>query len=85
LSLPDTKTSHCSNLLPNTRTSVPLALPKNNTETHPPPAKAFLDALCCSDKRGTDALTKLEIIVQALMVTLGTSKAAMAPPHVEHG
>jgi hypothetical protein len=85
LSLPDTATSHCANLLPSTRNEASLALPKNNTDTHPPPAKAFLEALCCSDKRGTNARAMLETIEQSLMVTFGISKVAMAPPHVEHG
>jgi hypothetical protein len=85
LSLNDTATSHFTNLLLNTRNAVSLALPKNNTETHPPPATAFLDALFCGDKRGTDARAMLETIVQALTVTFGISKAAMAPPHDEHG
>jgi hypothetical protein len=85
LPLNDTATSHFTNLLLNTRNAVSLALPKNNTEMHPPPATAFMDALFCGDKRGTDARALLETIVQPLMVTFCISKAAMAPPHVEHG
>jgi hypothetical protein len=62
-----------------------MELPKNKTDTQPPPATAFLDALLCIDVAGTDARAMLETIVHPLMVTFIMSKAAMAPPQVEHG
>jgi hypothetical protein len=82
LFLPDTATSHCRNLLFDTRTVTSLALPKNNTETQPPPATAILDELLRKD---TDASAMLEVIVHPTIVRFGISKAAIAPPHDEHG
>jgi hypothetical protein len=54
-------------------------------DTQPPPATAFLDAMLCSDVRGTAARARLEVIEHPLTMTFGMSKAAMAPPQVEHG
>ena len=72
-------------MLPLTLTLEPLAFPENNTDTQPPPATAFWDALYCGDVVGTDACALFSIIVQPLILTFNISKAAMAPPHVAHG
>jgi hypothetical protein len=81
----DRCTMHLSKVLLTTRMEEPLAFPKNNKETQPPPDTAFREARCCGDAVGTDADAKLETISQPLTETLSTSKAAMAPPHAEHG
>ena len=80
-----TATAHCRNVLPLTFTMEPLAFPENNTDTQPPPATAFWDALYCGDLVGTDACALFSINVQPLILTFNISKAAMAPPHVAHG
>ncbi len=72
-------------MLPLTFTLEPLEFPVNNTDTQPPPATAFLDALNCCDAVGTYACALFSIIVHPLTLTFNISKAAMAPPHVEHG
>jgi hypothetical protein len=81
----DTSTSQASNALSVALTIDPLAFPKNRTDTQPPPATAFREASCCDDAAGTDARALFATIRQPLMVTLNTSKVAIAPPHVEHG
>ena len=78
-------TVHCRNELPLTCTAEPLELPRKSTDTQPPPTTAFLDRLLCGDSTGTAAAALLCAIVQPVTVTLYTSKAAMEPPHVEHG
>jgi len=78
-------TVHCRNVLPLMLTLEPLEFPENNTDTQPPPTTAFRDARNCPDVMGTDACALFSIIVHPLIVTFNISKAAMAPPHVEHG
>ena len=76
---------HCRNELPLTCTAEPLEFPRKSTATQPPPATAFLDILLCGELTGTAAAALLWAIMQPVMLTLCTSKAAMEPPHVEHG
>ena len=78
-------TAHFRKVLPLTLTLEPLEFPENNTDTQPPPTTAFPDALNCPDAVGTYARALFSIITQPLIVTFNISKAAMAPPHVEHG
>jgi hypothetical protein len=50
-----TVTVQLRNVLPLNFKLDPLEFPENNTETQPPPATAFRDALNCCDSVGTDA------------------------------
>ncbi len=80
-----TATAHCRNELPLTTTVEPLTFPTNNTATQPPPATALLDVPNCGESFGTNACTLFSIIVDPVILTFNISKAAIAPPHVEHG
>ena len=80
-----TVTVQLRNVLPLNFKLDPLEFPENNTETQPPPATAFRDALNCCDSVGTDACALFPVIVHPPIATFDISKAAMAPPHVEHG
>ena len=81
----DTSTVHLKNVLPLKRSEDPLEFPGNSTDTQPPPAIAFCDFLNCGEPTGTAATAWLSAIVQPVTLTLTTSKAATAPPHVEQG
>ena len=83
--LNDTSTVHLKNVLPLKRNEDPLEFPGNSTDTQPPPAIAFCDFLNCGEPTGTAATAWLSAIVQPVTLTLTTSKAATAPPHVEQG
>jgi hypothetical protein len=86
LSAPDTITVHPSNVLPLMYTAEPLALPRNNTDKQPPPETELLDErLIKEDEGGKNARTLFSVIWQSIMVTLNISKAAIAPPQLEHG
>ena len=62
-----------------------LQFPRNSTDTQPPPATALRDKVLCWDVTGTFATTVLSVMEQPVTLTFNISKAAMAPPHVEHG
>jgi hypothetical protein len=66
-------------------TAAPLALPRNKTDTQPPPATAFCDLLRWSDASGTAAAAMLSSKVQRESATANISNAAIAPPQVEQG
>ncbi len=71
---------HCKNVLPRMCTVEPLAFPRNKTDTQPPPATDEALTTCSAY-----ATALLSTIVQPLTLTLNISKAAIAPPQVEHG
>ena len=81
----DKSTVHLKNVLPLKSNVDPLEFPGNSTDTQPPPATAFCDLLCCGEPTGTAATAWFSAIVQPVTLTLTTSKAATAPPHVKQG
>ncbi len=81
----DTSTAQCANELPLKCMVDALEFPLNTTDTQPPPATAFRDAMYCEEPAGTTATTLFSTILQPLTLTFRISKAATAPPHVEHG
>jgi len=76
----DTCTVQCRNELPLMRTVHALEFPRKRTDTQPPPATDEKELNGCVY---TTAL--LSTIVQPLTLTLNISKAAIAPPQVQHG
>ena len=81
----DTCTAHRKNELPLMCSTNALQFPRNSTDTQPPPATALRDKVLCSDVTGTFATTVLSVMEQPVTLTFNISKAAMAPPHDEHG
>ena len=81
----DTCTAHRKNELPLMCSTNALQFPRNSTDTQPPPATALRDKVLCWDVTGTFAITVLSVMEQPVTLTFNISKAAMAPPHVEHG
>ena len=81
----DTCTVHRKNELPLTCSTNALQFPRNSTDTQPPPATALRDKTLCEDAMGTSATAVLSVMEQPVTLTFNISKAAMAPPHVEHG
>jgi hypothetical protein len=80
-----TSTEQCANELSLKCTADALEFPRNRTDTQPPPATAFRDAMYCEEPAGTAATTLFSTMLQPLTLTFRISKAATAPPHVEHG
>ena len=81
----DTCTVHRKNELPLTCSTNALQFPRNSTDTQPPPATALRDKTLCEDAMGTSATAVLSVMEQPVTLTFNISKAAMAPPQVEHG
>ena len=81
----DTSDAHRKNELPLMCSVDALEFPRNSTDTQPPPATALRDELLCRDAMGTSATAVLSVMEQPVTLTFNISKAAMAPPHVEHG
>ena len=81
----DTSTSHRTNELLITRSVEALEFPRKSSDTQPPPATALRDNPLWGESDGTTATALLSAMVQPATLTFHISKAATAPPHVEHG
>ncbi len=81
----DTTDEHRKNELPLMCSVDALEFPRNSTDTQPPPATALRDLSFCGDAAGTAATAEFSVMVQPVTLTFAISKAATAPPHVEHG
>jgi hypothetical protein len=78
---PDIFTVHCSNTFPSTATRLEKTLKLYRTETHPPPATAWLASSI------TFLNTTLTVFLLKLFLVKLTSSASTiptAPPHAEH-
>jgi hypothetical protein len=81
----DTSDAHLENELSLMSSVDALEFPRNSTDTQPPPATALRDLTLCGYAAGTAATAEFSVMVQPVTLTFVTSKAATAPPHVEHG
>ncbi len=81
----DTSAAHRKNEFPLICSVRALEFPRNSTDKQPPPATALRDKLFCGDPIGTDATAEFSVMLQPVTLTFAISKAATAPPHVEHG
>jgi hypothetical protein len=62
-----------------------LEFPRKSTDKQPPPATALRENSICAESLGTTATALLLTMMQPVTLTFDISKAATAPPHVEHG
>jgi hypothetical protein len=81
----DTSTSHRKNELLTMRSVEALEFPRKSSDTQPPPATALRDRPIWGESVGTTATALLSDMLQPTTLTFHISKAATAPPHVEHG
>ena len=72
----DTSTVQCANELPLKCMVDALEFPLNTTDTQPPPATAFRDAVYCEEPAGTTATTLFSTMLQRKRPVSRTNEAA---------